>query len=476
MKQALLGSNCNAKSTFFKKASLAFLAATVLGGNYALPIAAIASPIQIAQRQSWSADLKVARLANPQDSAIVLQLDILDKPATSYANAVYQIFARRNGQWTQIFTSRGARLITNAAGQTLLAPEVISLSDLRRQLGENVDFASLELKVAAQLRYDIRGQARDQVVSFEQIQTYRSIAQTTTTTLVTRRSSESIQTANRGSFSLSIAQNRPTLSKVIARVSARSKTAQGFDPERLIGDFRYKINKKAKFVKGLNAGDRVIVRLFTPDNQFIGYSEFELLSEKAAVTLVLPERPLETRIVRTVYGMDANQDYEIDRNAQVFDYFTQVTQVNRRSYLDSRVTFLRSVQSSILRSFTLANLPAPRQTCVYPTTFTSGAFSLVSRTVQIFGSNLSPVLVALPGQRTRTIEISSTDVSVYQVNQLVVSHQGDLVVDQDGDDDDRDRKKRKKQACNQGRGNGSEGCDPGNSRPRGGSNDEDDDD
>jgi len=38
-----------------------------------------------------------------------------------------------------------------------------------------------------------------------------------------------------------------------------------------------------------------------------------------------------------------------------------------------------------------------------------------------------------------------------------------------GEADDR---KPRRQNCNQGIGNGAEGCDPGNSRPHGGSNDE----
>ncbi len=46
----------------------------------------------------------------------------------------------------------------------------------------------------------------------------------------------------------------------------------------------------------------------------------------------------------------------------------------------------------------------------------------------------------------------------------------DVIVDDDDDDDNDDD--RKKPACNQGIGNGAEGCDPGNSRPHGGSNDE----
>ncbi|MGB3691839.1 MAG: S-layer homology domain-containing protein [Spirulinaceae cyanobacterium] len=42
----------------------------------------------------------------------------------------------------------------------------------------------------------------------------------------------------------------------------------------------------------------------------------------------------------------------------------------------------------------------------------------------------------------------------------------------DQDDDNDEDKKSKKPNCNQGIGNGAEGCDPGNSSPRGGSNDE----
>ncbi|MBF2035083.1 MAG: hypothetical protein IGR92_06265 [Leptolyngbyaceae cyanobacterium T60_A2020_046] len=45
--------------------------------------------------------------------------------------------------------------------------------------------------------------------------------------------------------------------------------------------------------------------------------------------------------------------------------------------------------------------------------------------------------------------------------------------DDDDDNDDDDDDGRRRQNCNQGIGNGPEGCDPGNSRPRGGSNDED---
>lgn len=483
------------RKSLWRKVSIALMASTLLLGSYTTQKAATATSVQVSQQQGWDAVLKVARLVQTrQDSALVLQLDVLDKPQTSYANAVYQVFARRNDQWVQIFTSTGARLITNASGRTTLAPEVISFNDLRRQLGDNVDLDRLELRVTAQLRYDIRGSVRDRSVFFEQTQAYRTLAQTTSAQLISsnttsttyNQSNTNVTSANynQGNFSLAISQKKATLSKVIARVSVRNRTSSGFSAERLVGDFRYKINKKAKFVKGLKAGDRVIVRLFTQENQFIGYSEFELLSENATVTLVLPERPTETRIVRTIYGVDANQDTTIDAGSQVYDYFTQVTQVTRQSYQNAQVTFFSSVQNLSLNAFTLAGLPTPQSTCSYPSSFISGSFVQVDRSIDVFRSGLSSTLIAFPGQLVQTIDISNTNISTYQVNQLVVknqtieTNQGRIInVDNDNDDEygdhhDDDKKRGKKRRCNQGIGNGSEGCDPGNSRPHGGSNDE----
>lgn len=471
------------RRSIWRRASIALMASTLLLSSYSAQKSAVAAPLQVSQQQGWNAVLKIARLVQTQqDSALVVQLGILDKPQTSYANAVYQVFARRNGQWLPIFTTTGARLITNAAGQTTLAPEVISFNDLRRQLGNDVDISREDLRVTAQLRYDVRGSVRDRSVFFEQTQSYQTLAQTTSTQLI---SSSSIQPAianNQGSFSLAISQKKATLSQVIARVSVRNQTSQGFSRERFVGDFRYKINKKAKFTKGLKAGDRVIVRLFDQANQFIGYSEFELLSENASVTLVLPDRPSATRVVRTVYGTDTNQDGTIDTNAQVYDYFTQVSQVTSQSYRDAQVTFFRNVQNLNLNGFTLAGLPTPRSNCSYPTSFESGAFSLVSRSISVFRSGLSSVFVAVPGQTVQTININSTSVSTYEVSQLLTTYQtvsttqsGGSYDDSDYDDydDDKKGKKGKKRRCNQGIGNGSEGCDPGNSRPHGGSNDED---
>ncbi len=458
-----------------QRLGFALLSIGVLALGNGLPnLPAIAAPDQvISQQQGWNGVLRLARLVGG-DNALVMQLDLLDKPQTRYANAVYQVFARKNGQWTQIFTSTGARLITANGGRVLLEPEVIRWSDLQRQLGSDVDLAQVELRALAQIRYDIPGY-RDQTVQFEQIQTYQALAQTTTPQLGQRWNDPSAPGINQGNFSLAIVQKQVTLPGVIARLSVKEKQGKKFKKEKFIGDFRYRINQRARFTKGLKAGDRVLVRLFTPQNQLIGFSEFELLSEASAVTLVLPERPLESRLVRTVYGLDTDQDSTIDSQSQVYDYFTQVTQASR--WQQSQVSFFQTVQNFNWNSFNLTSLPAPSRDCLYPTSFTQGDYSLISQSWSVFESGLPPVFTSNPGQIVQVYSLSSTTVSTYQVSQLITEYRsvnmlesrGERDEDREGDDD---RKPGKRRHCNQGIGNGSEGCDPGNSRPHGGSNDE----
>ena len=280
---------------------------------------------------------------------------------------------------------------------------------------------------------------------------------------------------DQSSFSLAIVQKQVSFEKVVARVSLKPKQVNGFLAEQFVGDFEYKLKEKklskAKFLKGLRAGDRVVVRLFTTDNRLIGYTEFDLLSYSSAVTLVLPDRVADYGIIRTVQGVDADEDNKIDKIGIVYDYFTQVSQVS--SYQESRVSFFSSVQSFNYQSFSWGGLPTPRPNCSYPASFQTGSSILVNRTVQALYSGLSSTIVSAPGRLVQILSVSSTTVSTYQVSQLITTYQSVGVVQQGGDrDDDKKPKKPKKQHCNQGRGNGSEGCDPGNSRPHGGSNDE----
>ncbi|MEB3337373.1 MAG: hypothetical protein VKJ46_07930 [Leptolyngbyaceae bacterium] len=519
-------------------ASGAILATTLLLGGYGAPgVYAVTPSVQISQNiQGWDAVLQMARLvgANQETSAYVLQMNVLNKPATSYANAVYQLFARKGDRWIQVYSSTGARLISGAAGPTRLAPEVITLEDIQSKLGRDVNWANVELQSVVQLRYDLQGGARDQILRFEQTKAYREIAQTTTTQLISSRTTALTQTStprmtqsqsisssgqsaqyqgsscrgfvqstqttqaisaanntqavNRGHFSLAILQKQQTLPYAIARVSLMAKRPKGYLRERFIGDFRYKIKnnqlQKAKFIRGLNPGDLVVVRLFDPQNNLIGYSQFELLADFAAVNLVLSDQPATNPTLRTVYGIDANQDGILDRGTQVFDYFTRTNPVTSRNFSDAVVTFLSSTHTVNLSGFTLSNLPAP-QSCLYPGSLYQGNFSVVNNTLRVFSSRLASAIISPPTRVVSLIDVSSTRLSTYEVSKLAVNYkevgvsQGIITSirddnddDDDDDDDDNDDLKKRRRNCNQGIGNGSEGCDPGKSRPHGGSNDE----
>jgi hypothetical protein len=238
--------------------------------------------------------------------------------------------------------------------------------------------------------------------------------------------------AHRGHFGLTILQPQGTLSYVTARVSLKAKRSNSYLAERLIGDFRYKLKgkikekdgkyklkSKAKFIRGLNAGDRVVIRLFNQQNQLIGYTECDLLSDNAAITLILPDQPNQYGVVRTVYGIDTNQDGLIDSSTRAYDYFTQVT---GSSYSEQRVTFLSSSQTINPSSFQIAGLPTPPQNCTYTNSFTNGNFAVVNRTVQVFSSNLASAITAPPGQVVQVIDVSDSNVSTYEASNLILNY------------------------------------------------------
>jgi len=103
----------------WKKLAFVLMTSTLLLNGQILPIHATPEPVIVAQRQGdWDANLQTARLMDDrqQITALVMQLDLLSKPETTYANAIYQLFANVNGRWTEIYTNTGARLITNHPG------------------------------------------------------------------------------------------------------------------------------------------------------------------------------------------------------------------------------------------------------------------------------------------------------------------------------------------------------------------------
>lgn len=125
-------------------------------------------------QQGWNMRLQMARLTDStvENSGIRLQLEVLDKPITSYANAVYQLYARKGQEWVQV-SNQGARLLPNGAGAVTLPSEDIPMSRLwLGRLGENVRLSDLELQGVVLLRYDLPGQERDLRLQVENTEFY----------------------------------------------------------------------------------------------------------------------------------------------------------------------------------------------------------------------------------------------------------------------------------------------------------------
>ncbi|MBD2509556.1 S-layer homology domain-containing protein [Nostoc muscorum FACHB-395] len=214
-------------------------------------------------------------------------------------------------------------------------------------------------------------------------------------------------------FSLAIWQPANTFSEVIARVSVKSKSDNNYLQERFLGDYKYKIKQKAKFVKGLKASDRIVVRLYDIQNRFIGYSEFECLPANTTVNLILSAKPNEYQVVRTVYGLDADQDGIIDTNATTYDYFTQIR--------NQGVIFLSSSQTFQGSQFQVEGLSTIAKTSVYPLSFTQGDYALVRQSfVKAFSSDLADVLQANPGSLVQVMEVS--DNSSYDISQMLMNY------------------------------------------------------
>jgi hypothetical protein len=125
------------------------------------------------RNKDWNCLLKLGRLNKSNQRALVLQLDILEKPVTRYANVVYIVYARQNNRWVQFYTSSGSRLIEKRTGKFFLQPEVIDLNRLR--IG-NLDVSRSELKFVTQIRYDSESRREEQLV-FEDVWNYSSITE-----------------------------------------------------------------------------------------------------------------------------------------------------------------------------------------------------------------------------------------------------------------------------------------------------------
>ncbi len=214
-------------------------------------------------------------------------------------------------------------------------------------------------------------------------------------------------------FTLAILQPSGNFQEVITRISVKGKRAKGYSKERFLGDYKYKIKQKAKFAKGLKAGDRIVVRLYDTQNRFIGYSEFECLSANSAVNLILSANPSGYKVVRTVYGLDTDFDGNIDSGTNTYDYFTQVS--------DQRVTFVSNSREIKVTQFQVQGLSSAT-TSVYPASFTKGEYALVRQSMSAFSSNLAAALKAEPNQLVQVNEVNDDGTSAYDVGQMMMDY------------------------------------------------------
>jgi hypothetical protein len=499
-------------SKSFQKTSLCLLAATLTTASLLNTIDAIAAPSKsqiVAQvPQDWQTGVQLLRLLDNSGnlSSIGILLDIANKPSTTYANAVYQLYVRRAGEWREVYTNSGARLLSKNAGRQSTFVEMISLSSLSEKISLD-DIYNGDLKAITSIRYDQSNGVKDARFAIEEIKSFTSIVTasasevkagristvyintssnsstnisnnsstnsvisdrdlgiTTGSQSTTTQSTQTVVIENtnvqtggsvkpmkpivvskkyddddededydddrrtdrkdrkerkdrdgvelskknphRGHFSLAVLQNQPRLSQVITRLSIRSKRSDGFLKERFIGDYRFNINQRATFIRGLNPGDRLIVRLFDLNNRPLGYSEVQLLKNFSTISLILPSDPSAYGTVRTVCGIDSKRVGKIDRDVKIYDYFTQIQTTTVLTQTVAR--FLTSSQGIPIGLFNVAGLPQATNQFNYTSAFSKGNYSLINRAINVFNEDMPPVMQVLPGQLASVIPVTDS--------------------------------------------------------------------
>jgi len=526
----------------FQKTSLCLLTATLATVPLLSTLDAIAAPSvsQIVAQvpQDWQTGVQILRLLDNSGnlSSIGILLDIANKPSTTYANAVYQLYVRRAGEWREVYTNSGARLLSKNAGRQFAAVEMISLNSLSEKISLD-DIYNGDLKAITSIRYDLPNGVKDTKFEIEEVKSFTSIVTasasevkagripsiyTSTSSNTSNNTSSNtsnntynntynnsssssvlsdrdlgistgsqsstsqtnqtvviqntnVQTVNsvkpmkpiivskkdydddedddyegddrkgrdrtdrdrkdrkdrkdrdgvelskknphRGHFSLAILQSQPRLSQVIARVSLKSKRSKGFLVERFVGDYRFNINQRATFIRGLNPGDRLVVRLFDLQNRPLGYSEVQLLKDFSTISLILPSDPSAYGTVRTVYGIDSQRVGRIDNNVKVYDYFTQTQTTTVLTETVSR--FLTSSQGIPLNLFNVAGLPQAPSQFNYTNAFLKGNNSLINSAVSMFTRDMPPVMQVLPSQLSSIIPIENSQSTIDVVKKIL---------------------------------------------------------
>lgn len=389
--------------------------------------------------------------------ALVIQLAIPHRYLSPQTELVYRVYARRTGQWVQVYSRASAVKVDSQTGEAMLPLETIQFDRMRLQrAGKYVPLSDLELKVSATVRSNLFPEELEPL-AFEVTQPLEELAPAPTAQLAMNRDRtqtiaeiapaapaplSSPEPAKPGAFretesplapsprsrsmaatrfNLAILQQSVTLSEVVARLSLKPKTPTGYGEEQFIGDFRYRTNQRAEFITGMNTRDRIVVRLFNVQNQLIGYSEFELLPENTTVQLILPVDATKQKIVRTLVGQDADRDGRFDANARLYDYVSQaIAQPNGARVVFPETLAALTIDPSHLKVY---GLPTPIDDCRYPASFMAGDGSLRGKALPAFPADLEPILASQPGELVRSLSISPTSVALFEVNNLIEHYQ-----------------------------------------------------
>ncbi|MEM7769586.1 MAG: hypothetical protein AAF327_03635 [Cyanobacteria bacterium P01_A01_bin.37] len=363
---------------------------------------------RIQTEQGWKLVTQVVRLLDESGdvSQLAILTDVIRKPQTRYANAVYQLYAYYENEWVQVYNTTGSRLISSDEIGQSLPPELIEIEAIRDVLGSDVDLQRLNLKAVIQLRYDTQEQ-RDQDISVEYLTQYRGLGTFNSIQLTQFR------TVILKAMRLRIVQGQHSATPVIARLSLQQRASNQLQSEQFIGDFQTDVDQSIQLVDGLTPGDRLIVRLFDLEQQLIGYSAIEVQAQATDITLVLSENR-EQGIVRTVYGRDANGDRTLSTDEIQYDYFTRISEVSR-TYRRTEVQFLETTETVSVRDFTIAGLPEPSTNCIYPVSFRAGAFEVVNRTFGVIQSNIAEFFTTSPQILAQVVTVSATTIiHIYQ--------------------------------------------------------------
>lgn len=128
----------------------------------------------------------------------------------------------------------------------------------------------------------------------------------------------------------------------------------------------------------------------------------------------------------------------------------------------------RVVIAALVERGILVNYPNLTQLNLFRTVSRSEACSFVYQALAYMGK----VETIESAYIVNSTNVSSLSETITTTGETTTTTETNVVEVENDDDDDDDDDNGGRRNCNQGIGNGAEGCDPGNSRPRGGSNDE----